>query len=230
MVEIKERVMSLEYFLLVLGYLIGSIPNSVILGKLLKGVDVRQHGSKNPGATNTIRVLGKPIGLTVFVLDVLKGGVLILLIRLGVFGDESALLPPLLYGLAAVLGHIFPVFLKFKGGKAVATGAGVFLFYAPLLGILGLLAFVLTVKFTGYISMGSTNGGLTVVILALILYFVGPSDASVWRFWLGERGDLWMPFAAVFGVGLIIFRHRGNYARIKAGTEPRTTWLYKKNA
>ncbi len=220
----------MEYLLLFVGYLIGSIPNSVILGKLLKGVDVRQHGSKNPGATNTIRVLGKPIGLTVFVLDVLKGGILILLIRLGVFGSADALLPTLLYGLSAVLGHIYPVFLKFKGGKAVATGVGVFLFYAPLIGIVGLLAFVLTVKLTGYISMGSTMGGVSVVVFALLVFFLGPQEDSLWRFWFGLRGDLWLPFAAVFGVGLIIYRHRGNYARIKAGKEPRTSWLYKKNA
>lgn len=220
----------MEYLLLFLGYLIGSIPNSVILGKLLKGVDVRQHGSKNPGATNTIRVLGKPIGLTVFVLDVLKGGILILLIRLGLFGSADALLPILLYGLAAVLGHIYPVFLKFKGGKAVATGVGVFLFYAPLIGIVGLLAFVLTVKLTGYISMGSTMGGIAVVTLALLVFFIGPLDDGLLRFWFGLRGDLWLPVAAVLGVSLIIYRHRGNYARIKAGTEPRTSWLYKKNA
>ena len=218
--------MFMEYILLVLGYLIGSIPNSVILGKILKGVDVREHGSKNPGATNTIRVLGKPIGLTVFILDVLKGGILIFLIRMGVFGEAEALFPTLLYGLAAVVGHIFPVFLKFKGGKAVATGVGVFLFYAPLLGLAGLLAFLLTVKFTGFISMGSTNGGITVVILSVLIFFIGPTDASVWQFWFGLRGDLWLPIAAIFGVSLIIYRHRGNYARIKAGTEPRTSWLY----
>jgi glycerol-3-phosphate acyltransferase PlsY len=196
---------------------------------LIKGIDVREHGSKNPGATNAIRVLGKPIGLTVFVLDVLKGGLVILLIRLGVFGDESLLLPVILYGLAAVIGHIFPIFLRFKGGKAVATGAGVFLFYAPLLGLLGGTVFVLTIKKTGYVSMASTLGALSVLAMVLGVYLVGPENSN-WSFWIGGRWDHYLLFVTVLSISFIIYRHRGNYARIQAGTEPKTKWLYKDKA
>lgn len=216
----------MPYLLLVLSYLIGSSPNSVILGRLIKGIDVRQHGSKNPGATNAIRVLGKPIGLTVFVLDVLKGGVVILLIRLGVFGDDSLLLPLILYGLAAVVGHIFPLFLRFKGGKAVATGAGVFLFYAPLLGLLGGTIFVLTIKKTGYVSMASSLGALSVLGMVLAVYFFGPTQ-SQWSFWIGTRWDHYLLLVTVLSISFIIYRHKGNYQRIKTGTEPKTKWLYK---
>jgi len=120
----------MEYLLILLAYLIGAIPMSLIVGKATKGVDIRDYGSGNPGTTNAIRVLGRKLGLFVFLLDVLKGGFVIFLIRIGLF-EAAEVFHPLLYGIAAAVGHIFPVFLKFKGGKAVATSVGAFLFYSP---------------------------------------------------------------------------------------------------
>ena len=109
----------------VLAYLIGSIPSAVWFGKIFHGIDVREHGSGNPGATNTFRVLGKKAGSIVLLFDIAKGllatSLAITLLRLGVINEENLILAKLIFGIIAVFGHIFSVFLKFKGGKGVAT-------------------------------------------------------------------------------------------------------------
>jgi len=217
----------MQYILLLISYLIGSIPFSIVLGKLVKGVDIRDYGSGNPGTTNAMRVLGRKWGTTVFIFDVVKGGFIIFLIQLGLF-DQFDLFHPLLYGLAAVIGHIVPVFLKFKGGKAVASGVGVFLFYAPLLGVIGLLGFLIGVKLTRYISIGSTLGTFSLLITVIIVYFAGPSEDSALRFLFGERGDILILIIGLIANILIFYRHRKNFVRIKNKTEPQTTWLNKK--
>lgn len=217
----------MQYILLLISYLIGSIPFSIVLGKLVKGVDIRDYGSGNPGTTNAMRVLGRKWGTTVFIFDVVKGGFIIFLIQLGLF-DQFDLFHPLLYGLAAVIGHIVPVFLKFKGGKAVASGVGVFLFYAPLLGVIGLLGFLIGVKLTRYISVGSTLGTFSLLITVIIVYFAGPSEDSALRFLFGERGDILILIIGLIANILIFYRHRKNFVRIKNKTEPQTTWLNKK--
>ncbi len=217
----------MEYLLIVFAYLVGAIPMSIIVGKLTKGVDIRNYGSGNPGTTNAIRVLGRKLGLVVFLLDVLKGGFVILLIRVGLF-ELTEVFHPLLYGIAAAVGHIFPVFLKFKGGKAVATSVGAFLFYSPLVGVIGLLMYLLGLKLTRYVSVGSCTGAASVLILSYIVYFFGPSSESGWVFLFGQGDDLFMPILATIGVSLIFYRHRKNFVNIKNGTEPKSNFMQRK--
>lgn len=217
----------MEYLLIVLAYFVGAIPMSIIVGKLTKGVDIRDYGSGNPGTTNAIRVLGRPLGMVVFLLDVLKGGFVIFLIRIGLF-ELSEVFHPLLYGIAAAVGHIFPIFLKFKGGKAVATSVGAFLFYAPLVGVIGLAMYLLGLKLTRYVSVGSLTGAASVLILSYIIYFFGPDPTSNWVYLFGQGDDLFLPILATFGVGLIFYRHRKNFVNIKNGTEPKSDFMQRK--
>lgn len=217
----------MEYLLIVLAYFVGAIPMSIIVGKLTKGVDIRDYGSGNPGTTNAIRVLGRPLGMVVFLLDVLKGGFVIFLIRIGLF-ELSEVFHPLLYGIAAAVGHIFPIFLKFKGGKAVATSVGAFLFYAPLVGVIGLAMYLLGLKLTRFVSVGSCTGAASVLILSYIIYFFGPDPGSNWVYLFGQGDDLFLPILATFGVGLIFYRHRKNFVNIKNGTEPKSNFMQRK--
>ncbi len=207
-------------------YLIGSIPVSLIVGKLTRGVDVRDYGSGNPGTTNAIRVLGRRLGYLVFALDLFKGGLLILLICLGLF-DAFSIFHPLFYGIVTVLGHIFPLFLRFKGGRGVATSVGVFLFYVPGLGLIGLLGFILALRATLYVSVGSCTGAASLLLASLVVYFAGPAQGDALEVAFGFAGDPWMPAIALIGNILIFYRHRGNFRKIKAGTEPKTTFFDK---
>ena len=217
----------MEYLLIVLAYLIGAIPMSIIVGKLTKGVDIRNYGSGNPGTTNAIRVLGRKLGMVVFLLDVLKGGFVIFLIRVGLF-ELSEVFHPLVYGIAAAVGHIFPVFLKFKGGKAVATSVGAFLFYSPLIGVIGLAMYLLGLKLTRYVSVGSCTGAASVLILSYIVYFFGPEPGEIGVYLFGQGNDLFLPVLATIGVSLIFYRHRKNFVNIKNGTEPKSDFMQRK--
>ncbi len=216
----------MPYILIVIAYLVGALPMSIIVGKIAMDVDVREHGSGNPGTTNAFRVLGRKLGFTVFFLDVFKGGFIILLIRLGLF-DGFDIFHPLLYGLFAALGHIYPVFLKFKGGKAVATGAGVFLFYAPVLGITGIGAFLAMLWFTRYVSVASVTGASTLLLTTLLVFFFGPAENTTAELFFSRGGDIWMPLIGLVATGLIIYRHRTNFKRLKEGTEPKTGFGFK---
>lgn len=143
-------------------YLIGSIPTAVWVGKIFFNIDIREHGSKNAGATNTIRVLGVKAGLPVFIIDVLKG---FFAVNLATFIDisqssEVIILIQLALGFAALLGHIFPIFAQFRGGKGVATLAGVVLALHPFATATAFGIFVLVVILTRYVSLGSMVAGL----------------------------------------------------------------------
>ncbi|HPX72183.1 MAG TPA: glycerol-3-phosphate 1-O-acyltransferase PlsY, partial [Acholeplasmataceae bacterium] len=169
----------MQYFLIVLllivSYLLGSIPFGLVIGKVVKKIDIREYGSKNTGATNAVRVLGFKLGVLCFFLDALKGGLIIIIVRilmatnvelgfqLGMIkiNENINITITALYGLTAVLGHVFPIFLKFKGGKAVATSVGALLAFAPVIGMLGILVFYITLKMSGYASLGSLMGAST---------------------------------------------------------------------
>jgi len=213
--------------LFAIAYLAGALPMSIIVGKITKGVDIRDYGSGNPGTTNAIRVLGRKLGMVVFLLDVLKGGFVIVLLRAGLF-ESYALFHPLAYGIFAAIGHTFPVFLKFKGGKAVATSVGIFLFYAPVLGVLGLLGFLAALRLTHYVSVGSLTGASTLLVSALYVFFFGPKLDSGYDMLVGYQGDVWMLAIATLGVSLIFIRHRKNFINLKNGTEPKSTYFQKK--
>lgn len=186
---------------LLLSYVLGSIPTGLWLGLWLRKVDIREAGSKNIGATNTMRVLGKPLGAAALTGDVLKG--LVPVIFFARLHPESAHLP-LLCGVAAILGHSFSLFLKFKGGKGVATSAGVFLGLVTWPTLLAIAVFAAVVAATRYVSLGSI---LAAISLAISVWFVDTSDV--------------IRIVVLLVALLIIIKHRTNVQRILKGEENR---------
>lgn len=183
---------------LVLSYALGSVPTGLWLGLWLRGTDIRQHGSKNIGATNTMRVLGKKLGALALAGDVAKGLISVLLIaRLGNWEHL-----PLACGLAAILGHSFSLYLKFKGGKGVATSAGVFLGLAPIPVVIGAVVFGGVVAVTRMVSAGSISAAVVVCIAC----FLAPLSTPV-------------RVVAVIVAALVIIKHRSNIKRILKGEE-----------
>ena len=185
---------------ILLSYVLGSVPTGLWLGLRLRGIDIREHGSKNIGATNTLRVLGKRLGAFALAGDVLKG-----LVAVVVFGG-SAPWPqlPLACGVAAIMGHTASVFLKFKGGKGVATSAGVFLGLAPLPMLIALGVFAAVMSLTRMVSAASISAAIGFVAAILMLGVQGP-----------------MRVIAIFVAVVIVWRHRSNIQRILNGTENR---------
>ena len=153
----------LHILTLFLSYLIGSISFALVVGKLFYKTDIRGYGSGNLGATNTFRVLGKKAGLIVAVADLLKGTVACLLPQM-----LNSTVNPIICGLLAILGHVFPIFAGFKGGKAVATSTGVFLFLTPLGTLIGFVVFTLTLIISKYVSLSSMLAGIAIFIYSLI--------------------------------------------------------------
>jgi glycerol-3-phosphate acyltransferase PlsY len=194
------------------GYLLGSIPTGVWAGLALKGVDIRQHGSKSTGATNVFRVLGAKLAIGVLLVDVAKGFAAAYLGSRLNLGDT--LLTPnqlaMIAGVAAILGHLFPIFARFKGGKGVATGAGMLLFLAPLEVGFAILIFIVVVWLTRFVSLGSLLAA-SFISISLILekyYFLYP---------LGDE----MTGLAIVLLAIIIFTHRANIGRLLHGRENR---------
>jgi glycerol-3-phosphate acyltransferase PlsY len=185
---------------IVSAYLVGSIPFALILAARWGSRDVRRIGSGNPGAANVWRVVGRRAGLLVALLDIGKGAAGVAIARL-LTAEGSA---PAAAGLAAVLGHVYPVWLRYRGGKGVATACGVFSVLAPAAVFPALAIFVGGVWTTKYVSLGSVLASVSLPALA----FVTGSPPPV----LG---------AALGAAVLIVFRHRSNLARLRLGTEPR---------
>lgn len=206
----------------VLSYLIGSIPVGLVVGKVFKGIDLREHGSKNIGSTNSFRVLGKKLGSVVFIFDVLKGALIIILTKYilvpnGVF---DSMLPFLFYGVFAVIGHVFPIYIGFKGGKAVATSLGVVLSLTPLSAVACLIVFGIVLLITGFVSVSSCMAGITVLTVSIILHFVYNNNV----FFLSQVD---IPTIIIYAllVLIIFIRHRQNFIRLKNHTE---NSIYKK--
>ncbi|GAA0496391.1 glycerol-3-phosphate 1-O-acyltransferase PlsY [Salinibacillus aidingensis] len=183
-------------------YMLGSIPSALLVGKVGYNLDIREYGSGNLGATNTFRILGIKAGLIVTVADILKGTLAAALPVL--FGTTA---DPLIIGLFAVLGHTYPLFAKFKGGKAVATSGGVILAVSPLLFAIMVLSFLLILKITKYVSLSSMVTGIVAVISSAILQHVGL-----------------IIITSVLTL-FVIYRHRTNIKRILNKTEPKITWM-----
>ncbi len=207
--------------LLILSYLIGSIPFGLVIGKKVCKTDIRKFGSHNIGSTNAIRVLGKKVGFFVFFLDVFKGMIVILLVRnvLEPLNIWTSPIDYLFYGITAILGHVFSIYLNFKGGKAVATSLGVVLVLTPLPALLCLIAFLIILYTIGYVSIASTTATITVLASAWILHFCGldPSLGFL-EFLVGKPTLLVCLLYSLMGC-LIIVRHIKNYKRILQGTE-----------
>ena len=180
-----------------MAYLLGSIPSGLWIGRKFFQIDIRQHGSGNLGATNSFRILGKKAGSIVLLMDLLKGSISVLLLKQMDLHGVS----PLIIALFAVMGHTYPLFANFKGGKAVATFAGVILAYQPVLFLIGLGIFILTLAISKMVSFTSM---LTISIGVLLsLYFQ----------------DMVLTTIALLADIFIIYRHRTNIQRILNGTE-----------
>ena len=163
---------SLHFFIILTAYLFGSLPSAVWIGKMLYNIDVREHGSGNAGATNVFRVIGKKAAIPVLFCDILKGWIAVKLsfFVADMLGKEEFISLQLILGAAAIIGHIYPVFASFKGGKGVATLLGVTLAIHPLSALVGILVFVLVLLISNYVSLSSILGGLSFPISILILF------------------------------------------------------------
>lgn len=192
---------------IVLAYLLGSIPASVWIGKMIHGIDVREHGSGNAGTANTIRVLGWKTGIPVLIIDLAKGWTAAMLPHFFHIADPgSALLTNLqiVAGVIAITGHIFPVFAGFRGGKGVATVFGVLLAIQPLLTICCLGVFLGVILLTGIVSVSSMSAGIAFPVL-LFLFFDTPSV-------------IFKVFSVLVAIALLI-THRKNIGRLLKGEE-----------
>ena len=214
---------------LILAYLIGSIPFGYIFGKS-KGVDIRQIGSKNIGATNTGRALGFRYAVFTYLCDMSKGALFVFLFRFNILPHEWCLLNPMLYGLAAVIGHTFPIYLKFKGGKSVACGSGVLGAYCPILFPVALLAFLIVLVSSKMVSLSSLLGALvmfigTIVITAILgeFNFVNYINDS-WQY------NLYFIFISFIIMAIIYIKHSSNIQRIFKGTERKVNLHKNKKA
>jgi acyl phosphate:glycerol-3-phosphate acyltransferase len=195
---------------IIFSYFLGSIPFGVIISRLFKGIDVREYGSKNIGFTNVFRVVGVLPAVIVLVLDVGKGALSVLLISQIAIGQVplSLTLVRIVAGMFVILGHIFPVFANFRGGKGVATTAGVFLALVPSEFILVLIIFILVVSLTRYISLGSLISSL---FLPLIL--------ALEKYYLKKAISIELIIISLILCFLLFYTHRQNIKRILAGTE-----------
>ncbi|NPB08727.1 MAG: glycerol-3-phosphate 1-O-acyltransferase PlsY [Thermodesulfobacteria bacterium] len=193
--------MGKECLIFVLAYLLGSIPTALLVAKPF-GIDPREHGSRNLGATNVARLLGKKWGLITLLGDMGKG-ILPMLLALHLFRDHpSRDWLVALTGLSAFLGHLFPLYLKFRGGKGVATATGVFLVLCPKALLVALVAFILAVKFSGFVSVGSL---LASALMPGLIYLFCPNKA-------------YETVALIMAV-LIWIKHRENIRRLLRGEE-----------
>jgi acyl phosphate:glycerol-3-phosphate acyltransferase len=192
--------------LLAIAYLIGSIPFGLVLAKILAGRDIRKSGSGNIGATNVARVVGPGAGVLTLVLDAAKGAFAVWLV--GHFTDHRAT-PMMLAGVTALVGHCFPVWLKFKGGKGVAPALGIFLALAPLAAVCDLTVFILVVLVWRYVSLGSVSAAAAMPLLVYFLWAPGHAPPLV------------ITFGTLFAAALVIFKHDANLQRLVDGTEPK---------
>lgn len=199
-------------FGLFLAYFLGSIPSAVWIGKWLKGIDVRQHGSKNAGATNTFRVLGKGVAIPVLLIDIAKG-----VAAVGVMAvwapEDFGFLPQILAGIAAVLGHVFPIFANFNGGKGVATLMGVGLMLYPPAALASLGIFIMVFAIGKFVSLGS--------ISAAVSY-------PIWILWVFAIEDVYLCNFAVLIAVVVVVTHKNNIKRLLNGQEKKISFSSKK--
>lgn len=214
---------ALSVLAVIFSYVGGSIPFGLLVG-WAKGVDVRQQGSGNIGATNVGRTLGKPYGFVVFGLDFLKGFGPLLLICVYARQSDSPLIRhdlPVFCALAAVLGHAFPVWLQFQGGKAGATGLGVGAVLAPWSVLIAVLMFLVIVLSTRYVSLGTLLGGAAFVASYLLMAWAESSPF--------DRAHIALSIFAVGFLVLLAIRHKGNIQRLLAGDERRASFSFGRN-
>jgi acyl phosphate:glycerol-3-phosphate acyltransferase len=195
-------------------YLLGSIPFGYLAGRLA-GTDIRQAGSGNIGATNVVRLLGKRYGYPVFALDVLKGFGAVNISMLAAPGRPPDWNSPEILGILAamssVLGHLYPPWLKFKGGKGVATSAGALFALTPIATLIGVAIWVIVFWLTGYVSLASVTAAVVLPIVILVVS------------WSDQNKVKPLVYSSVCVAAVVIWRHRSNLSRLIRGTEPRFT-------
>ncbi len=189
--------------LLIASYLIGSLPTAYLVGKLARGIDIRRHGSGNVGASNVFRVIGKKWGSVVLTIDMFKGFIPAFFFSFP-FGHSK--LMGLSFGIAAIAGHNWTCFLRFKGGKGVATSAGVFLGIFPLATLSALAVWMITVAMTNYIAVGSIVAAFSIPLFVALFY------RGIPHFWPLFAVSLALAF-------LVLYTHRSNIERLRKGTE-----------
>ena len=199
--------------ILVGSYMLGSIPFGYLAGRFA-GIDIRKFGSGNIGATNAVRVLGKKYGYPVFALDFLKGIGAVRISMLMASGPPPGWNSPEIFGIAAaiacVIGHSYPPWLKFKGGKGVATSAGTLFALAPMVGFIGVAIWMVTFWVTRYVSLASVTAAVALPVVILAVSWRNENAKAIFYF-------------SVCVAAVVIWRHRSNLSRLLSGTEPRFT-------
>jgi len=200
-------------------YILGSIPSAVWVGQAFFGIDIREYGSGNAGATNSFRVLGKKWGVLVMLMDLVKGYTAAtlpwILVSLNAIPYDDVILFQLLYGMFSVIGHVFPVFSQFRGGKGIATIFGMVLAIHPIVALICLLVFLLVLFTSKFVSLGSMIGTLSFPILLLLPRF-NPEE----------------PALIIFGFlmfGIVVFTHQKNIRRLLKGQESKANIRIRRN-
>ena len=194
----------MNLLILLLGYLFGSFPSGYLAGRIAKGIDIRSLGSGSTGATNVLRHIGKRAAITVFLLDVFKGVLSILLAKYFLLNDSWQVA----VGLSTLIGHIWPVWLNWKGGKAVATGLGIFLGLSWQVGLATLGVFIIMITLFRIVSLASISASLALPLIMFLSF---------------SSSNISLPFLIVslLAMILVIWRHRENIVRLIRGKEPR---------
>jgi len=200
----------LNILFLFLGYLFGSFPSGYLAGRIAKGIDIRSLGSGSTGATNVLRHIGKRAAITVFFIDVFKGVLSILLAKYFLLNDSWQVA----IGLSTLIGHIWPIWLNWKGGKAVATGLGIFLGISWQAGVATLGIFILIITLFRIVSLASVSASLALPLIMFLSF---------------RNSNISLPFIIIslLAMTLVIWRHRENIVRLIKGTEPKIGKNYK---
>jgi len=201
--------------IIITAYLLGSIPSAVWIGKATKGIDVREHGSKNAGATNTMRVLGVKIGIPVLLIDVFKGFAAVVLALLSPafdIGTNAFVNLQLILGAAAVIGHVFPVFAGFRGGKGVATIVGILLALHWQATLVAIVIFFISLFISKYVSLSSLMMGLSFPVSVIFIFKTESISLTI--------------FSIVVCI-LLFVTHRKNISRLLNGKESKATFLFR---
>jgi len=219
--------MFLLAIIVIISYLVGSIPTSIIISKAAKGIDIREHGSGNAGGTNVMRVLGWKYGLLVIILDALKGAVAVVIVARLFYGPlpfenvspfDDFTLVQIIAGLSAVIGHIWTIFAGFKGGKGIATALGMLLMLITVEMLIAIGVFIIVVTISRYVSLGSLTAAISIPISLVLRENVFHENI------IGYHTIL--PFVILITL-LVIFTHRKNVVRLINGTENRLSFKKK---
>jgi glycerol-3-phosphate acyltransferase PlsY len=214
--------------IIILSYLIGAIPTSIIVTKAAKGIDIREHGSGNAGGTNVMRVLGWKHGVLVILLDALKGVLAVVVVARLHYGSmpfenatpfDDFTLVQIIAGISAVIGHIWTVFADFKGGKGIATALGMLMMIVTVDMLIAICVFILVVTFSRYVSLGSLAGAIAVPLTLIV-------RENVFKVDIPNYSTL-LPFLILLAL-LVIFTHRKNVVRILNGSENKISFSKKK--